>query len=1270
MKNMRIFKKILFICTIFIATIIFLIFTPSFWKDIIQQQLNKQLSQRGAWIVEFDKLSGHLFYNVSIDSLYLSNSNSSNISISKVDLKINVFKTLFSYPSLKYLKLKDINTNLYRSSKTIDSRSDPFELKSIIEKKMSIDRLSINGMISIPEIKIINDFIFDFDGQFDIDMNSIDLDVNKLFVSLDSTKFDMQLENSKITILPAKIICNNLNGSINSLGVSGQFLYSWLNKEEIKMDIFIDKYEIPKSFFERLPLQPKFSALETEIHIESDLKTFEGNITLSNQLGLKTSGNLSLTNFKNFISVDEVRLEGENASLTMNGIYQKNGHFNSSIILTDFDINQWITDDMPTDLNGQLDFEANISEGKLQEIILTMEIIEDKLYKDRQISVYGTLDYVDNYLNIEEPLELSIGKSKIIVSGTSNFKDKIYNLDFDLDNADVFIINNFWSDSLESGKATGNLSVSGTFDNPDLNAELVLEEIKYKNFILESFEFFGNLKTGGDYTVGNCQLRIDSGKWNNESFESGVVDLSYTKEGIEIQSAEFKNNNDFLQLSGFLNNNGNGIFNRLQIATGQRYLINTKPVEFTLGEGVDFLQLDLGENELILKPFEFHVNDGIITGYLSLTDEVDGLLKVSNIGTDIIDFLIPEDLKINGQVFGEFNVSTIDYSLDYSIDIAIKDGQIASQKFDELIISTFYRDSILHIEDFTLIHGDKTGIQISGIIPQYYEKDSPIQIDASINMKDIDISVFTQLVPDWFHIEGLISGDIHLGGYPNKTKFDFNLLIDDTKFEGLELGSVASYGLYNSDKLYFNKFSAIRDSDHSISGKASLPLDLNFSSVNIGKYFDSDSLYVDVNGELNHLEFLSNYLTDIDSIKGDNNISLTISGTPNKLYRDGNILINDASIYTILLDKPIVGLKGKGHLIKNKLRIDNLSGLLKNENEINNLFISGNLDMNNFFDPFYDLKVIGNNIYFKTLLGDIEGLVNLDLDIYGRDTVAITGQIEALDAIMYQEFELSNLPSTELEQNEMIINYKINFPISGDFVLRNSQIDAQLGGELSISLFGDQNADYSGELFVREGKFYYYGDIFTITSGYLAFDTKGFNPYLDLSAFTKIQNENIIISLVGPLDNPNLGLESSSGFTESDILELLTIRSRFEDQEISSSGIGSQAQSIFVAYLEKELERNFMQISGLGRLGIVEDVSISGASALIDPSRSNEDLVIKAQVSKNLSLNYSYKRSFSFSNASYNQVGVELKVNPYFSLIGNVDELGNMHVKYRLRYSY
>ena len=395
---MKIFKSKLSIILIIITSIIFVILTPSIWKNQIQDQLNEQLSERGDWEVKFHKLRGHLLFNISIDSLYLSNPNSSNVFISRVDMRLNLFKSLFSYPSIKYLKLVDLNTNLFRSLESADSKSDPFELKSILEQKMIIDQLYINGMISIPEIKIINDLVFDFNGKFHIDKSSIDLDVKRLLLSLDSTEFDMQLKDSKISLLPGKIICDDINGKINSLGIIGHFMYSWIDKEELKMDLFIDKYEIPKTFFERLPLQPKFSALETEVNIQSDLKTFEGYIKLSNDLGLNTSGNISLTNFENFISIDEIKLEGDNASLSMNGIYQKNGKFNSSVKLTDFDINQWIIDDTPTDLNGQLDLEASIIDNRLQEVILTMELIENKLYKDRQISIFGTMDYVDDHL--------------------------------------------------------------------------------------------------------------------------------------------------------------------------------------------------------------------------------------------------------------------------------------------------------------------------------------------------------------------------------------------------------------------------------------------------------------------------------------------------------------------------------------------------------------------------------------------------------------------------------------------------------------------------------------------------------------------------------------------------------------------------------------------------------------------------------------------------------------------------------------------------------
>ena len=257
-------------------------------------------------------------------------------------------------------------------------------------------------------------------------------------------------------------------------------------------------------------------------------------------------------------------------------------------------------------------------------------------------------------------------------------------------------------------------------------------------------------------------------------------------------------------------------------------------------------------------------------------------------------------------------------SLDYAVDLAIKNGEIASQEFDELIISTFYSDSILHIDEITLIQGDKTGIQIAGVVPQYYGESNPIEIDAMINMKKVDISIFTQFIPDWFALDGVVSGELNFGGLPTNTKFNFDLSIDDGVFEGLELGHITGMGLYDSRRLYFNQFSAIRGKDHAIAGAAYLPLDLNFNSEHLGEMFMADSMWVDVSGDFNHLEFLSEYLIDVDSLPGNHNVSLQIAGTPDKLVRNGEISIRDGSIYTILLDEPIKGVNGKGILIKDR----------------------------------------------------------------------------------------------------------------------------------------------------------------------------------------------------------------------------------------------------------------------------------------------------------------------------------------------------------------
>jgi hypothetical protein len=247
--------------------------------------------------------------------------------------------------------------------------------------------------------------------------------------------------------------------------------------------------------------------------------------------------------------------------------------------------------------------------------------------------------------------------------------------------------------------------------------------------------------------------------------------------------------------------------------------------------------------------------------------------------------------------------------------------------------------------------------------------------------------------------------------------------------------------------------------------------------------------------------------------------------------------------------------------------------------------------------------------------------------------------------------------------------YQINIPIRGTALFQNSQIDAIVTGELSLSQIGHQEMDFGGEIFVEDGSVFSYKDIFKGLQGYVSFDNKGFNPFFDVNAYTMIDDERINLRINGGIDDLDILLESVSGFSESDILELLTWGKRFEDQELTSTGFGNQTVSILGSLLENQLEKN-LKDSDFGRLGLVDDIDISGAAGLLQGTDEDFEVTAKRKIGDKTFLNLSYKRSFSLTNPNQSQIGVEYKLNRHFSLVGNIDEDGNLNLKYRYRYAY
>lgn len=372
------------------------------------------------------------------------------------------------------------------------------------------------------------------------------------------------------------------------------------------------------------------------------------------------------------------------------------------------------------------------------------------------------------------------------------------------------------------------------------------------------------------------------------------------------------------------------------------------------------------------------------------------------------------------------------------------------------------------------------------------------------------------------------------------------------------------------------------------------------------------------------------------------------------------------------MDEPVSDIYLSAKINKNHMLIESFKGTLFDSNIKNppesNLMLLGKIDLTKFLEPRYNIKAIGNDIFFRSLDGDIESYSDLEIEIMGKDTIDITGTITARNGTIYSEFSSEVTSESYDDKSRTSTNYNIRFPIKESFSIRNSQIDATILGEIVMNRENDSDWNYSGEIELMEGEIYYYlGDVFKNLRGTMTMDGQGFNPFLDLTASTKIGDAEINLGVYGSFDNPEWRFDSDKGYTESDILQLLTFNSRVAEEGFTTEGLGTQAQTILGAYLERQLERNFVKATGLQSSGILEDVEISGTSELIRPGQG-EEFSISAKVNRNFSL--SYQRSFSLEAAYKNKVGVEYKLNPNFSVIGNVDEKGQVHMKFRVRRVY
>ena len=220
-------------------------------------------------------------------------------------------------------------------------------------------------------------------------------------------------------------------------------------------------------------------------------------------------------------------------------------------------------------------------------------------------------------------------------------------------------------------------------------------------------------------------------------------------------------------------------------------------------------------------------------------------------------------------------------------------------------LAILLQSGVMHIDDISMTRDTSMGFQLSGTLPLKNSNKKKSMISLVTTYKDLSMPMLHKLIPNFYRIEGRATGNLKLFGSLDETKFEFNTIVNDAVFDRIFLGDVSSKGSYNDNYLHID-YANSRNSEEIITSHGTVPFDLNLSSNRFGQFFIDDSIDYHTKATLNSMLFLSPYIPELDSVRGDIDIDLSLSGPTSAIIRDGSIEVNDSRVYTMLINNPLI----------------------------------------------------------------------------------------------------------------------------------------------------------------------------------------------------------------------------------------------------------------------------------------------------------------------------------------------------------------------------
>ncbi len=426
-----------------------------------------------------------------------------------------------------------------------------------------------------------------------------------------------------------------------------------------------------------------------------------------------------------------------------------------------------------------------------------------------------------------------------------------------------------------------------------------------------------------------------------------------------------------------------------------------------------------------------------------------------------------------------------------------------------------------------------------------------------------------------------------------------------------------------------------------------------------------NNLFVD--GRVNLSVF--NALSKNTFAAGFANVSVRLTGVNATARLNGTADLQNAAVSTFIGAERLSIDRVRGRILftSNQAQIDELTGFLgggkitaEGGATLKGLELQGfrfNVNGNNFTAPLPPDFITTGNAQIEFSGNRIEGVMNSLI----RGTIAAkrtiyTKDIDIADFVNgRREGSLTESSSASGASSSSffgIPNLDIRIEGRDALVVRNNLADLTASAALRVT--GDtEYPQISGRITANSGTIIFRKDRYEVQRGVLEFPPNTtIEPFINLQASTEIQGYQIIVNLIGELNNTetlNATVRSSPALPQADVISLITTGNLANTDTgiptLAQSGINTAAEILTDTFINNPLGRATDKLFGLNKFAI--DPIISGQR--LNPSAR---LTVGRQINKNLLITYSTNLS-----ADQNQVlALEYRVSNRLSFVAQYEQ--------------